>query len=123
MKVKYEVITRDITDKMEQEISTFIEGLKKTLDLENTIPLIVFLMEQVSQFTNLKGGQKKDVVISTVQKYIQTTDQLSSKQKDELMYFIQNTVPQMIDYFVLVSKQVFKFTVKHKKNFMKCLPC
>lgn len=114
------MITKDLVDKLEIELSTFVVTLPSKLTLDNVVSVAVYLMEYVADF-RLKGENKKKLVIDTLTTFILRTETLQANEKEELVHFVTIALPQTIDFLVLASKKMLKFTKKTYNSF--CVPC
>ena len=94
------------------------------LTLYNIARITIQVMKLAQQFSNLKGAQKKDLVVYVIAKYVQ--EKVSDEQlARDLSLFIEMTLPSVIDSFIELNNGETKIKVKNCliKFFKKCGCC
>ena len=81
-------------------------------------------MKLAQGFSNLKGAQKKDLVVFVVAKYVK--DEVKDEQMArDLSLFIEMTLPSVIDSFIELNNGETRIKVRNclVKLFKKCGCC
>ena len=108
-----------LPNELSYEISKFFNELSQKNDItfENVIFIVTNLMNIVGKYKNIKGSQKKELVISLLNEYVNKSD-IEKNLKDSINFLIKTSIPFTIDVLVDVSKGKYKF-----KKGSKCLSC
>jgi hypothetical protein len=85
--------------------------LKDGLEEHEIIPLVFSLMKLVDKFTELKGEQKKSIVLETLNGYIEENIQDENK-KEFIKKVVNVVVPQAINVLAKVNKRKLRSFVK-----------
>ena len=94
------------------------------LTLYNIARITIQLMKLAQGFSNLKGAQKKDLVVFVVAKYVK--DEVKDEQMArDLSLFIEMTLPSVIDSFIELNNGETRIKVRNclVKLFKKCGCC
>ena len=124
---------RDSELKLEDVTITFPEGaanrtyqeLKKVLGGEKLTPsnvtiILVSMMQVVEGYTDLKGPQKKAVILDAINHLID--DQVQDpNDKNVLQILVRATLPTVIDTLVSIDRR--ELSIKVKKVFNCILKC
>ena len=111
-------------DNLQENISTLKEKLsntfnKKDISSENILQVTRAGMEIVSNFNDIKGSQKKFVVISAVNLIIDELP-VDEEIKEVIKYVLNKIGPPVIDDLISAFKGDFTFK-KSTKTFCPCI--
>ncbi len=95
-------------------IDVFPDGV----DVSNLMEVVIKIMTSVKDFVNLKGTEKKDLVVEILCHVVDETDSGDLEVLDPVIKMI---IPHAIDMFVETEKGRIKFTTKKVKKFCPCL--
>lgn len=96
------------TEKMAEVINELTQTLENTvntgdLDTKRLVQLIPDLMELVEKYPELKGRDKKRLVLEVLKKFV-TNKVENEDQKARLLQLLDEVVPDMVDVVVDASK-------------------
>jgi len=74
----------------------------------------ISLMQNVESFTNLRGLEKKDVILRVFEKYI------AEEQPDDI---VLNIIPSFIDAMISVDRGEISIKIKPEKCLAACFGC
>ena len=111
-------------DNLQENISILKEKLsntfnKKDISSENILQVTRTGMEIVSNFNNIKGSQKKFVVISAVNLIIDELP-VNDEIKEVIKYILNKIGPPVIDDLISAFKGDFTFK-RSTKTFCPCI--
>lgn len=96
----------DLYEQLEQIVKT------KQINAINLIEITIDLMKIVEDVKDISGKQKKDLIIETLEKFI--NEKVSDeKEREELLFIVKNVVPSVID--TVVSIDLGELSVKFNK--------
>ena len=96
----------DLYEQLEQIVKT------KQINAINLIEITIDLMKIVEDVKGISGKQKKDLIIETLEKFI--NEKVSDeKEREELLFIVKNVVPSVID--TVVSIDLGELSVKFNK--------
>lgn len=96
----------DLYEQLEQIVKT------KQINPINLIEITIDLMKIVEDVKGISGKQKKDLIIETLEKFI--NEKVSDeKEREELLFIVKNVVPSVID--TVVSIDLGELSVKFNK--------
>jgi hypothetical protein len=87
---------------IESNILSKINNHDMDLDVEEIYSLAIKIMKLVEK-THLPGTTKKEIAINTLKRIVSSSDKLSIKQKESLLYIIENQLPFIINALVWVA--------------------
>jgi hypothetical protein len=91
-----------------------------TVDRENIVGIALALMQLVEEYPDIKGPQKKDLVLHVLKLFIKDT--IPDQSEAELVTsVVELTLPTVIDTIVSVDKKELK--IKLRKGCRKLLAC
>jgi len=91
----------------------------KKIDACNVVEILSIMMKNAETFSNLKGQEKKELVIRTLGMVISEMIE-DDEDKGVLEKMLQSTLPYMIDALVLADKKgLFEKGVKQAKRCLK----
>ena len=109
---------RVAAERMYEELKKVVGDGKLTTT--NVITILVNLMQTVDGYVDLKGVQKKAVVLEAILHLIEEEVQ-DETEKEQFKQLVLLTLPSVVDSFVKLDKK--KLKIKTKKvisNFMQC---
>lgn len=96
----------------------------KKLSTANIIEITNLLMQNVETFSNLKGPQKKELVIRTLGELVNDMiDDEGEENKSNLEKFIQQILPTVIDALIYADKKGLFEKGKIRKWVSKLVLC
>lgn len=109
-----EILDNVLTDKLIDDVSKTY----KNFSTENIMDILPTLITFADRFKTLAGCDKKELVISLLNKIIDKTD---GPGNDELLDpILKKLVPSIIDTLIKVDNKTLK--LKQAKNCLKCIP-
>tara|TARA_B100001175_G_C19479774_1_gene626427 strand:+ start:1241 stop:1579 length:339 start_codon:yes stop_codon:yes gene_type:complete len=100
------------------EIETMING--KKVDASSIISIATLLMKTVETYSDVKGIQKKEIVLAVLRKVVE--EKISSpEERANVLFLVEQTVPPVIDALVAVDKGQLK--IKIQKGCKSLFPC
>lgn len=111
---------RVAAERMYEEIKKAVGDGKLTPN--NVVNILISLMQTVDGYADLKGAQKKAVVIEAILQLIEAEVEEASKEQFKQLVLI--TLPSVVDSFVKLDAKKLKITSKHglARFFRQCLP-
>lgn len=107
-----------VVDKLKDILETLLD--KELLTSNNILDILLNLMIAIEKFENIKGEQKKNVIIQVFNIYLEDKDDVSNELK-ELVKFL---LPKIIDTFISIDKREVKIKVskclKITKKYLCC---
>jgi hypothetical protein len=91
-----------------------------TIDRENIVGIALALMQLVEEYQDVKGPQKKDLVLHVLKLFIKDTIPDQS-EAEPVTSVVELTLPTVIDTIVSVDKKELK--IKLRKGCGKLLAC
>jgi hypothetical protein len=92
----------------------------RTVDRENVVGIALALMQLVENYREVKGPQKKELVLHVLKLFIEDT--ISNQSEAKLVTgVIELTLPTVIDTIVSVDKKELK--IKLRKGWRSLLAC
>lgn len=85
----------------------------------NVIDICIKLMQLVEKYPNIKGEEKKRIVITVLKQFI--TDTLIIEEQLALLLFIEQILPSIIDTLISIDKK--ELTIKIRKGFKSLFTC
>ena len=85
------------------------------INISNIIEIVPELMKVVESYKELRGPQKKQIIIDII---LQVIDETMPSDLDILKTFISLSLPIMMDTFINLDKS--KMVIKLKKCFLNC---
>ena len=109
---------RVAAERMYEELKKVVGDGKLTTT--NVITILVSLMQTVDGYVDLKGAQKKAVVLEAILHLIEEEVQ-DVTEKEQFKQLVLLTLPSVVDNFVNLDKK--KLKIKTKKVINSCLSC
>jgi hypothetical protein len=111
----------DSSEIVNNAVNIMVENIKKSLNggllsPSSLVPILVNLMKIIEGFPQLKGVQKKDVILKAFKNFV--AQNLSEGEKQNIEPLIDLTLPTLIDTLVSVDKR--EMQIKIKKLISKC---
>lgn len=90
------------------------------LSCDNLISVVVLLMQYVETYKELKGEEKRNIIIRVLKRFI--ADKIGNEEGAyDINLLIKTTLPDIIDSLVAVDKkQLVIKTQKNVKNLFSC---
>ena len=107
----------DVIDRIYTSLSELVKG--KKLTTENTIQIAVSLMKIVETYPDLRGSQKKALVLHVLKRFVK--DSLDEEEEQALLMFIDLFLPTVIEALISMDKK--EIVIKIKKGFKVCFKC
>ena len=108
---------RVAAERMYEELKKIVGDGKLTTT--NIITTLVSLMQMVDGYADLKGAQKKAVVLEAILHLIDET--VPDNEKEQFKQLVLLTLPSVVDNFIKLDRK--KLKIKAKKvfnNFLRC---
>ena len=100
------------------EIETMING--KKIDAASIISIATLLMKTVEKYSDVKGIQKKEIVLAVLRKVVEEKID-DADERSSVLFLIEQTVPPVIDALVAVDKGQLKIKIqKGCKSIFSC---
>ena len=100
------------------EIETMIYG--KKIDAASIISIATLLMKTVEKYSDVKGIQKKEIVLAVLRKVVEEKIN-DADERSSVLFLIEHTVPPVIDALVAVDKGQLKIKIqKGCKSIFSC---
>jgi hypothetical protein len=113
LEVRRRMVAR-LVDEIDMSKSMPIIKLSGVLTINKLVPLVKDMMVWLRTFDNMKGEEKKQLIIELLQEFVRKHDAGSLDVLDPL---IIQLIPPMIDEFVQLNKQgELIFTMKKAKS-------
>ncbi len=103
-------MTTDIVNPMfenDAKLDARVDGLYKLIkgkiDWANPIPMCMEIAQEVEGMTELKGGQRLELLQKTL-KFALTDSDLPKEEKEQTILFIDNVLPIVMQAAILASK-------------------
>lgn len=114
-------ITIEMIDKLYKELKKIIIYEEETPQItsENIIIIALNLMQIVETYQELKGIEKKQLIINTLKKFV--NDEIKDEKpeyKKLLLTIIDTTLPAAIDAFISIDTK--QLQIKMKAYLTKC---
>lgn len=93
---------------------------KETINSGNIVNILIYTMQTVELLKNIKGNQKKDLVMKIINKIIDK-NVLDELEQKNLKFLAEMTLPSLIDTFISIDKK--KLIIKSKKMFKNVFKC
>lgn len=104
-------------DKIYSLINIFLKGEKLTE--ANILHIVLQIMKIVDKYPELKGEEKKQIIIDVLKKYV--NENAEEERKATLLTLIDLTLPVAIDTFIALDKS--EMVIKFKKKVRTCFGC
>ena len=109
---------RVAAERMYEELKKVVGDGKLTTT--NVITILVSLMQTVDGYVDLKGAQKKAVVLEAILHLIEEEVQ-DETEKEQFKQLVLLTLPSVVDNFVKLDKKKLKIKTKKVINsFLNC---
>ena len=108
---------RVAAERMYEELKKIVGDGKLTTT--NIITTLISLMQMVDGYADLKGAQKKAVVLEAILHLIDET--VPENEKEQFKQLVLLTLPSVVDNFIKLDKK--KLKIKTKKVFNSFLRC
>lgn len=94
------------------------------LSLGNITDIVVSLMIIVDRYPELKGSEKKRLILQVLEKYVMEHIPTDTGTQKDLVFFIRMVLPSTIDVIIQVDKRetIVKEILK-KRSFVGCMVC
>ena len=100
------------------EIESMIDG--KKIDAASIISIATLLMMTVEKYSDVKGIQKKEIVLAVLRKVVEEKID-DADERSSVLFLIEQTVPPVIDALVAVDKGQLKIKIqKGCKSIFSC---
>lgn len=97
-----------------------IIGPENNLNTLNIVTIIVTLMQIVDKFKDVKGPQKKVVIITVLDKYVRESMDATKEETKSIRLIIDKTIPTLIDTLISVDKKTLSIK---RRNYIRYLCC
>lgn len=113
--------TNTIVTKLYEETKRLLHGGKLTP--ANIIIIVINLMKIVENYADLKGPQKKQVILEAINMLINDTND-NVEDANDLMMLVKMTLPSVIDVIISVDRKNLRIKVKKAWKFLlSCCSC
>lgn len=110
--------TADLIDRLVKSIKTIFGDNITTL--EDLFSVLKPLMLELREVEDLRGNQKKKILIRAVKTYIKQNNKLSDSRKHSLSLEAEKILPAAINAVFEVSPVLFKKSEKRIRRFFRC---
>nr|QBK86362.1 MAG: uncharacterized protein LCMAC102_01570 [Marseillevirus LCMAC102] len=115
-----QIPSSDIQPQFDEIYSKVLKTIKtKNIQVSDLVIIATSAMTIVQKYPILTGTEKKTLVIDIIQKIINKTDLLPENQKQPASFFIEFTLPTLIDTIV----SAYNHDIDLKKLGVGCLKC
>ena len=92
---------------------------KRAVNAGNIISLVTLLMKTADKYTDIKGIQKKELVLAVTRKVVEET--VPEEDRANVLYIVDGALPTIIDTIVAIDKG--QLAIKIKKGFKAWCGC
>ena len=83
---------------------------KREVNAGNIMSLVTLLMKTADKYTDVKGIQKKELVLAVTKKVVEET--VPETERENVLYIVNGTLPAIIDTIVAIDKGQLAIKVK-----------
>jgi hypothetical protein len=113
--------TSSIVEELYEEIKRLLHGGKLTTS--NVVVVVINLMRLVEKYSELKGHQKKQVILEAVKMLINDSND-NVEDNEQLIMLVNMTLPSVIDVIISIDRKKIKIKIKKAWKFMlSCCGC
>ena len=106
-----------IVEQLYDSLADIING--KEIETSDIVSLTINLMKIIETYPNISGKEKKNIVISTLERFVEHN--MKGEEKVNVLTFIKVFLPEVIDSLISVDKKAI--AIKIKKGLQNCFLC
>ena len=119
--MEHEILITKVYNHFKKNIKNWING--DITDISKWIGLGSAIVEFVDKFDDLKGKEKKEMVLITIKNLINDPDiltELTEETREKISMIVLATLPTTIDILISASRGELNLNTKYLKKIFKC---